>query len=144
MALQLYECSWSHAQELTLNIVANYTDVGGLTPLHRAARIANTDLVQDLMQLRADPNAATYVSRSPGGDTPLQCFAEADQTNMGPDDVRTCTRMFLEGMDHTAVCPRTTQAATVFHMAVARGNIPFLEEFSRNCDPQVCAIVCRR
>ena len=71
-----------------MKAVVNYKDVGGMTPLHRAARIANTDLVQELLELKADVNAATYPSRAPGSTTPLQCLAEADMSRMDMDDVR--------------------------------------------------------
>ena len=47
-----------------MNEVVNYKDVGGMTPLHRAARIGNTDLVQELLELKADVNAAPYPSRA--------------------------------------------------------------------------------
>ena len=56
---------------LDMTVVVNYKDVGGMTHLHRAARIGCTDLVQELMYLKAGANAATYPSRAPGSFTPF-------------------------------------------------------------------------
>ena len=42
-----------------MKAVVNYKDVGGMTPLHRAARLGSTWLVETLMGLKADANATT-------------------------------------------------------------------------------------
>ena len=99
-----------------------------MASLHSAARIGCTDLVQELMYLKADANAATYPSRAPGSFTPLQCLGKADQSSMNMDDMRRCTSVLLQEMIGDSVCPETTKRANGFHLAVARGNIDFLEE----------------
>ena len=66
--------------EIGMVNVVNYRDVGGMTPLHRAARLGSTDLVPRLMDLKADAHSATYPSRSPGNWTTLLCRVEADMS----------------------------------------------------------------
>ena len=80
-----------------------------MTPLHRAARIANTDLAPELFELKADVNAATYPSRPPGSTTPLQCLAEADMSRMDMDGVRRCTSLLFQAMNQDSVCQKTTR-----------------------------------
>ena len=115
-------------KDADMKAVVNYTDVGGMTPLHRAARIGNPDLVNMLMNQKADANAATFPSRAPGSFTPLQCLAEADMSSMDKEDMRETTRLLLNGMTTTALGQRTTKGANVFHLVVSRGNLECLEE----------------
>ena len=57
----------------------NAKDIGGMTPLHGAARLAKSDLVEVLLEKRADANAFSYTSWAPGHWSPLMSFGEADQ-----------------------------------------------------------------
>ena len=49
---------------------------------------------------------------------------------MNMDDMRRCTSVLLQEMTGDSVCQKTTKWANVFHVAVARGNIEFLEELT--------------
>ena len=117
--------------------VVNYKDVGGMTPLHRAARIAHPEIVRRLMDLRADPNAATFPSRAPGNATPLQCLAEADMSRMDECDMRQTLGLLVEGMNSTALCQQTTKGANFFHLAAARGNLAFVQELVAKLRPRI-------
>lgn len=125
---------------VVMTVVVNYKDIGGMAPLHRAARLGSTDFVQELMYLKADANAATYPCRAPGSFTLLQCLGEADQSSMHLDDMQRCISRLLQEMHRDSVCQKTTKGANVFHLAVARGNIDFLEEVikgvTQRCSPK--------
>ena len=124
--------------------VVNYKDVGGMTPLHRAARIGNPEMVRRLMDLRADANAATFPSRAPGSATPLQCLAEADMSTMDMDDMRETLGLLLTGMSDTALGRQTTKGANVFHLAASRGNLDLFQSLVAKLRPRMSPTHMRR
>ena len=92
---------------IDLEQVVNYRDVGGMTPLHRAACLGNAGLVQQLMGLKGDAHATSYASRNPGYWTPLLCLAEADMPSMDREDTNGACRALLNGMAGEAVAQQT-------------------------------------
>ena len=110
------------APGVNMEAVVNYRDVGGMTPLHRAARVGSKYLVQKLMEHKADANAVTYPSRSPGKWTPLQCLCEANQSKMDKHQMKDATWALLNGMSSQGLANQNTKDSNAFHQVVTRGN----------------------
>ena len=104
-------------------------DVGGMTCLHRAARMAEDGVVRMLMSKKADPNLPTFPGRSPGLQTPLALLGEADMSGMDTDRIDrmvTTTRLLVEAMTEEGLRQQTTKGMTAFHSAAYKGNFEFL------------------
>ena len=105
-------------------------DVGGLTALHRAARLVSPEIVRRILFI--DPQQAsitTYASRAPGLWTPLMCMVEAS-TPSGQDNSdrqEACARMLINAMSEEALHQQNTSGNTAFHLAVNRGKHVLLD-----------------
>ena len=96
--------------------------------LHRAARVAHIGRC-DLL-LEKEPTLATqvtYLSRAPGGCTPLMLLAEADQYHMNLKTIQPVTTMLIRNMDLRSLTSVNTKMNNFVQLAVSRGNVWFLE-----------------
>ena len=93
--------------------IVNIWDVGGMTPLHCAAREARADLVELLLEAGADANAITFMMRKPGGDCPLANLAEASHRNLPWDQILSTAQLFVRRMHYTTFARKTTTGITL-------------------------------
>ena len=106
----------------------SFRDVGGMGVLHRAARTGSWKLVSHLMEMRADPNMATYASRAPGLSTPLICLASADWTKFADkDSAITCAIELVKAMSIEGLRKQNTKENTFAHVAASQGNAALLQ-----------------
>ena len=118
---------------LTAGADVGFRDVGGMTALHRAARLANAELVGMLLERNADANLATFPGRAPGLATPLAVLAEADMTKIADQSAAATTRRLLDSMSWAGIATVTTNVQSIFHLAASRGNEAFLEHVLGHC-----------
>ena len=105
-----------------------------MTPLHRATRIAEFRVVEELLRHGADPDACTYPGRAPGNLSVLGCLGEADQRRLDPDAVMRCTEVLANRMQEATFAAQNTNGNNVWHLMCNRGNFNMIEWLLRFFD----------
>ena len=93
-----------------------------MTPLHRAARVADDGMVVRLLARRADANAFTYRGRAPSNLGVLACLGEADQRRLDRDAVMRTTLVLAEKMYEVTFAGQNQNGNTLWHFMAQRGN----------------------
>ena len=93
-----------------------------MTPLHRAARVANIDMVAQLLARGADANAFTYRGRAPSNLGVLACLGEADQRLLDYNAVIRTTVALAENMYEVTFAGQNQNGNTLWHVMSQRGN----------------------
>lgn len=108
-----------------------------MTPLHCAARLAQSRMVSLLLESRADASQATFPGRAPGLATPLAVLGEADQSRMPKQMVVDTAVALVRHMSETAFGQVTVpKCQSALHLAASRGNVEFVEvvlQAARDC-----------
>ena len=122
-------------QDPTLDM--QWTSESGMTFLHMAARSWKTQWVEHLISACPElVDATTYVDRTPGNWTPLQCAVESAKTK-SPElafHLRRTVEMLVEQMSAKKICSVSTSGSTVFHQIVARGHIGIIKIVAAKLD----------
>ena len=105
----------------------SYRDVGGMTPLHRAARVAHVKLVEGILARDSQTaNLVTFTGRAPALVTPLGCLASASYRTVNADGSRQVIDMLVPCMTKEAIMKQNDSGNTLFHVAATQANIQFL------------------
>ena len=109
-----------------------YHDVGGMTLMHKAARIHSSLLVRGLLQLDSEcANTPTFITRAPGRWTPLMCLADGNtRAALGVDEAvsRRCCYELSHAMTKSAFATQNVpKGQTFLHLAASKGNCEFME-----------------
>lgn len=106
-----------------------FHDIGGLTPMHRAARGAHVAVMDQL--LIHDPEAAnvrTNRQRNPGWWIPLMCLADADKHLLATTDCVQSTEILIQSMDLDHIMTQNQKNnKNVFHMVAHNNKKELLE-----------------
>ena len=109
-----------------------YHDVGGMTLMHKAARIHSSLLVRGLLQLDTEcANTPTFITRAPGRWTPLMCLADGSTRaalGVDPEVSRRCCYELSHAMTKSAFATQSVpKGQTFLHLAASKGNCEFME-----------------
>ena len=94
----------------------NVNDFPGMrTPLHLAARELKADVVELLLEKRANANALTSMGSNPGGYCPLACLVDIGTRGPRWDEIVLIAKLLFEHMEKETFAVRTTNGKTLWH-----------------------------
>ena len=106
------------------NDLRDIRDLAGMTVLHWAVRVADREVVQQILSRAPDlANIPTHLQRQPPGWTPLMILADKPPKEFDNSmALALCASMSAEGLN-----VRSGTYATATHLAAARGNLLLLK-----------------
>ena len=117
------EKEWNRVIELiNAGTDVNVKDVPGMTPLHLAAREIKADVVELLLEKRANANALTSKGRKPGSYCPLACLVDIGTHDSRWDQIATTAKLLFHCMDKNTFAERTSTGKTLWHLLASHGN----------------------
>ena len=93
-----------------------------MTPLHLAAREIAPDVVNLLLEKRANANALTSMGRRPGGYCPLACLVDIGTRGPRWDEIVLIAKLLFQHMEKETFAVRTTNGKTLWHLLASQGN----------------------
>ena len=111
-------------------------DIGGLTALHRAARIVNFQIVVRILEIDwTQASVTTNAARAPGLWTPLMCLVEASTPSgqVHHERQEDCARRLIADMPFEALAQQNTAGNNAFHLLVNRGKDWLLDACLDEC-----------
>ena len=107
--------------------IINIWDVGGMTPLHCAARDCNVQMTKLLLEKGADANAITDKTTKPAGYCALALLADVSHRELPHEDVRATAELLVGGMDMETFAAQTVTGRTTWHFLSTCGNYRLME-----------------
>ena len=114
--------------KLVIQLINDGADVnvkdppGMTTPLHLAVRETKPDVVELLLEKRADANALTSRARKPGDYCALACLVDSGPQGQRWDQIRAIAKLFFDRMEKKTFSVRTTPTGkTVWHLLASQG-----------------------
>jgi len=119
----LNEKDWERAIELIKNGAdVNVKDSPGMTtPLHLAAREIKADVVELLLEKRANANALTSRGQTPGGYCALASLAHIRTQESRWDEIRRIAKLLFRYMKKDTFAARLTTGKTLWHLLASQG-----------------------
>ena len=113
--------------KLVIQLINDGADVnvkdppGMTTPLHLAARETKPDVVELLLEKRADANALTSRARKPGCYCALACLVDSGPQGPRWDQIRAIAKLLFDRMEKNTFSVRTTTGKTLWHLLASQG-----------------------